>query len=317
MVFDMQAWMDAFAGADDLKFREMRVLLVMQRYATSSTGRDVRPGLAAVAAFSGVSLGNLRGKDGVIQSLVEKGWLVRVREATLTRPAEYALGFGSHRARPVPSPRVREGEGQVDEVGGPQTGDQVPNLGTSPNWGGGGPQTGAGGGPQTGAGVVPKLGTLPTQDLHKDLHTTLTAREAVDVEVVDAVVEDEPTLDLVQAAVAKADAQIEAATLLGRRLADSLKDRGIPPAYTRQWTNEMCRILESGATPHQVEYIIDYLPSDTFWSGLVVDAKYFADKYPKLVAAARSHVHKQVNAERPAWMQERERRRAAAQHEPS
>ena len=120
-----------------------------------------------------------------------------------------------------------------------------------------------------------------------------------------------------QAAVAKADAQIEAATLLGRRLADSLKDRGIPPAYTRQWTNEMCRVLESGATPHQVEYIIDYLPSDTFWSGLVVDAKYFADKYPKLVAAARSHVHKQVNAERPAWMQERERRRAAAQHEPS
>lgn len=184
----------------------------------------------------------------------------------------------------------------------------VPKLGTrSPIWGR----------PQTGAGVVPKLGTLPTQDLHKDLHTTLTAREAADVEVIDAVVEDEPTLDLVQAAVAKADAQIEAATLLGRRLADNLKDRGIPPAYTRQWTNEMCRVLESGATPHQVEYIIDYLPSDTFWSGLVVDAKYFADKYPKLVAAARSTARKQVNAERPAWMQERERRRAAAQHEPS
>ena len=196
MVFAMQEWLDAFAGADDLKFREMRVLLALQRYATWSTGGSIRPGHAALAALSGVSVGNLKGRDGVIQSLVDKGWLAKVREASPAgRPAEYRLAFGSHRERPCGA-SDRDSQDAAEGVSGwpevspegveadPATWSPVwvpgPQIGDVPNLNAGGPQFGDRGGPQFGDTTY----SIPTHYLP----TTYTAGEApVEGDVVEGI----------------------------------------------------------------------------------------------------------------------------------
>ena len=197
MPFSMDRWLDAVAGADDLKLRELRVLLVMSRFATWATGGDIRPSTATIAAAANVTTGNLRGRTGAVEILVSKGWLIRTHPATNTAPAVYALGFGSHRpVRDVPRTGTSPEQGppqtgdvpkmgtsddlEVPRLGTSTTGLDVPELGTSPEQGR--PQTGdvwtspnwGAGRPQTGALDVPKLGTQPTQDLHKTNTDTYT-----------------------------------------------------------------------------------------------------------------------------------------------
>ena len=98
--FNSREWLDALAGAVDLTLRETRVLLAMSRYANWETGRGCRPSVKTIAEWTGIDIRRLKGADGAVESLVRKGWLVRVADAAQHRPAEYRLSVGCARPRP-------------------------------------------------------------------------------------------------------------------------------------------------------------------------------------------------------------------------
>lgn len=147
--FDMQEWLNAYADLGyTLTQREARVLIVMQRYATYNTGRDIRPSASTIAERAHVSPRMCKGKDGILESLAAKGWITRTAESTKTRPAVYALTLPQEPVRCPPRAPGAQSEHQVPTA----STCEVPNLSTC---------------------EVPTTGTRPTQDLLKDQRNDL------------------------------------------------------------------------------------------------------------------------------------------------
>lgn len=305
--FNMNDWLDALASADGLTLRELRVLLVMSRYASWSTGRDIRPSTTTVSERARVSIGNLRGKGGALASLVAKGWLVQTCPATNTAPAVYRL--------------------------------DVPTVGTSPNQG----RAHAGDVPTAKMDVpesvrfdvpesvrfdVPTVGTQPIHDLSMTNAVT-SPRDTRDAATVDAeVVEDhdgepEPaTLDIATpppeppatdgvAVRNSMDDAIEACEKLAAFLAGRVSaNTGLQVRPTKAWVQAMSSLMAKGATPQDIAQTIDYATKDQFWSGIIVNPSSLTANYLRVASKARAHGRPDLGRDsRPSWTREKYRLR--------
>lgn len=99
---DPRLWRYLFARATGLTLRETRVLLFMSCEAEWEVDgtwrrREVCLGNARIADETGTTIRGLSGSDGVIASVIEKGWLTRVRPHTARHPVHYRLLVGAYR----------------------------------------------------------------------------------------------------------------------------------------------------------------------------------------------------------------------------
>lgn len=93
----MQDWTDKFTRAVGISNAAARVMLAMSRFATYTTGGDVRPSTNRLAYETGVSAARIRGANGHVSNLVSAGWLILVKPATRSSPAVFRLGIGEYR----------------------------------------------------------------------------------------------------------------------------------------------------------------------------------------------------------------------------
>ena len=254
--FDMQHWLWAVVHATGLTKQELVILLCYQRYSNSDTGANAFPSTETLARTTGIHVSDLRGSKGAVQKLVNKGWLVRTREASFGRPAVYRLGYGDHR------PIVR--------------GNESPSVGESPMKGERLHRENASVG-ETPTSSVGESPTRSTQDLLSD---RLNDRRAEPEPIVQGVI----VLDEGD----EVDPDAEA-----RELAEHLADviggyASQRPTPTRKWIAAFTDLMSrDNITRRQVEYVIDYLPRDDFWPGVIFDAPKFVEKYDQVSVRAK------------------------------
>lgn len=286
--FDMQRWLDCVSLADSLTPRELRVLLRMSRYADYRTGNSIRPSAARVATETGIARRHLMGAGGAISALVEKGWLVRVREATKSAPAHYRLSTGTFRTGFEVNETVTSNEVTVlvtspeSEVTETVT-SEVTDLVTSEVT-------------KTVTSEVTKTVTQSTQEQPKnnpENNSLPHAPAAEDEDVIDAEVIDE--------AEKAAEDAIEIATRLAKHLEARIRANGSTATYTPHWRKAIVSILARPTVrPSTVEYVIDFAATDEWWSGRIYDAASFAKHYDQLAVKAQTEWRRQ-QAKRPAW----------------
>ena len=260
MAFDMQHWLDCVSLADSLTHRELRVLLRMSRYADYSTGNSIWPSAARLADETGIARRHLVGAKGAIATLVEKGWLVRVKEATKRTPAHYRLAIGGHSIATEVTESVTSGE-----VTKTVTSDdsEVTKTVTS---------------------EVTKSVTLSTQDQPKTNPMNNSGRAAPeregDADVIDA--------EIIEEASKTADDEIATATRLAKHLEARIRGNGSTATYTPHWRKAIVGLLARGVRPPTIEYVIDFATADDFWSGAVFDSASFAKHYDQIAVRAQA-----------------------------
>lgn len=127
------------------------------------------------------------------------------------------------------------------------------------------------------------------------------------------IIDAEIVPDPAPAPTAQAEDTIGHAMRLAGILARCLRANGVPGAAAdRKWTNAIVEILNRGATPAQVEHVIHWATSHTFWAGRITDAKSLAFHYDAAVAQASAALRQQVNGNSngrpPRWQEERNAR---------
>ena len=310
--FNSREWLDAFAGAVDLTLRETRVLLVMSRYASWETGRGCRPSIKTIAEWTGIDIRRLKGADGAVESLVRKGWLVRVADAAQHRPAEYRLSVGSTRPRPgvagsatpdrapeVAGLATPESAGATPEVAGSATPEDCTEVaGLAPRGGRFGTPEVAGLAPQRWPVRPPErslngyrtdLGTegerasapatpptLPIPDSHDDV---------IDAEVID----EPPAAPAAPAAIPDPDSVVIQAKELAEYAARQLRSHGSLKAIcSRKTPNAFAELLNLGARNEQIRFAIDYAIRHRYWSGRVTTPEDITRYYDRIVADIRA-----------------------------
>lgn len=313
--FNSREWHDALAGAVDLTLRETRVLLAMSRYANWETGRGCRPSTKTIAEWTGIGIRRLKGADGAIESLVRKGWLVRVADAAQHRPAEYRLSVG--RARPRP------------EVAGSVTPDRAPGVAepATPESGGATPVVADSATPEKFsevAGLAPRGGRFGTPEVAGLAHQRWPVRpperslngyrtdlgtEGVrasapatpatlpipdspdeDSDVIDAEVIDEPpAAPAAPAAIPDPDSVVIQAKELAEYAARQLRSHGSLKAIcSRKTPNAFAELLNLGARNEQIRFAIDYAIGHHYWSGRVTTPEDITRNYDRIVADIRA-----------------------------
>ena len=270
--FDMQHWLWAVVHATGLTKQELVILLCYQRYSNSDTGANAFPSTETLARTTGIHVSDLRGSKGAVQKLVNKGWLVRTREASFGRPAVYRLGYGDHRpiVRGNESPSVGES---------PMKGERLHRENTSV---GETPTSSVGETPTSSVGETPtsSVGETPTRSTQDRLSDRLNDRRAEPEPIVQGVIVFDHGDDV--------DPDAEA-----RELAEQLADviggyASQRPTPTRKWIAAFTRLMaRENITRRQVEYVIDYLPRDDFWPGVIFDAPKFVEKYDQVSVRAK------------------------------
>lgn len=274
--FNSREWLDAFAGAVDLTLRETRVLLVMSRYASWETGRGCRPSIKTIAEWTGIDTRRLKGADGAVESLVRKGWLVRVADAAQHRPAEYRLSVGRTRPRPeVAGLALRGGRFGTPEVAGlarqrwpvrpPERSLNVyrTELGTE--------------GERASAPATPP--TLPIPDSPDE-----------DPDVIDAeVIDEHPAAPAAPAAIPDPAHVVIQAKELAEYAARQLRSHGSLKAIcSRKTPNAFAELLNLGARSEQIRFAIDYAIEHRYWSGRVTTPEDITHHYDRIVADIRA-----------------------------
>ena len=286
--FDMQRWLDCVSLAESLTPRELRVLLRLSRYADWSTGNSIRPSMARIAAETGITKRHLIGAKGVPATLVDKGWLVRVREATQNDPAHYRLAVGACRPTFEVTKTVTSGE-VTETVTSPES--EVTDLVTSEVT-----KTVTSEVTDLVTSEVTKTVTLSTQDLLKTYSRPTQGTLATEAED-EAVIEAE----VIEEAEKAAEDQIETATRLAKHLEARIRENGSTATYTPRWRKAITGLLDRDVKPSTIEYVIDFAVTDEFWSGQISDARSFAKHYDKVAVKAQAAWRRQQQRHRPAW----------------
>ena len=314
--FNSREWLDAFAGAVDLTLRETRVLLAMSRYASWETGRGCRPSVKTIAEWTGIGIRRLKGADGAVESLVRKGWLVRVADAAQHRPAEYRLSIGQARPRPevagsatsdrtpeVAGSATSESAGATPGVAEPATpGDCTEVAGLAPRGGRFGTPEVAGLARQRWPVRPPErslngyrtdLGTEGVRASAPATPATLPIPDSPDDEaadVIDAEVIDEPPAAPAAPAVIPDPASvIIQAKELAEYAARQLRSHGSLKAIcSRKTPNAFAELLNLGARNEQIRFAIDYAIVHRYWSGRVTTPEDITRNYDRIVADIRA-----------------------------
>lgn len=301
--FDYSAWLNAASLADDLTHREFRVLIRLSRYADYKTGGNVRPSITRLSEDVGIFPRHLSGADGVLGSLVAKGWLVKVREHTRRDPAWYRLAYGSHRESEVTATVTPEPIREVTATVTPAEPEVTATVRSEVT--------------PTVRSEVTATVTQSTQDLPKTTSKNIARPPHATLDIVDAeIVPDPPaTHDQVQALIARTEATLDEAGRLAALLARRLRSNGVPGAAAdRKWATAITEILNRGATPAQVEHVINWATAHPFWSGRITDAKALAFHYDAAVSQASAALRQQANGNgggrAPRWQEERNSRHA-------
>lgn len=301
--FNSREWLDALAGAVDLTLRETRVLLAMSRYANWETGRGCRPSVKTISEWTGIGIRRLKGADGVVESLVRKGWLVRVADAAQHRPAEYRLSVGCARPRPeVAGLATPESAGATSEVAGSATPEDCPEVaGLAPRGGRFGTPEVAGLAPQRWPvrpperslnGYRTELGTEGVRASAPATPPTLPIPDSPDedTDVIDAeVIDDHPTPPAIPANIPDPARTIRVAQELAEYAAGQLRAHGsIKAIVSRKTPNAFVELLNLGAREEQIRYAIDYAIGHRHWSGRVTTPEDITHYYDRIVADIRA-----------------------------
>lgn len=310
--FNSREWLDALAGAVDLTLRETRVLLAMSRYASWETGRGCRPSVKTIAEWTGIDIRRLKGADGAVESLVRKGWLVRVADAAQHRPAEYRLSVGCARPRPevaglatsdrapgVASSATPESAGTTPEVADSATpGDCTEVAGLAPRGGRFGTPEVAGSAHQRWPVRPPErslnvyrteLGTEGERASAPATTPTLPIPDSPD-DVIDAEVIDEPpAAPAAPAAIPDPTSVVIQAKELAEYAARQLRSHGSLKAIcSRKTPNAFAELLNLGARNEQIRFAIDYAIEHRYWSGRVTTPEDITRYYDRIVADIRA-----------------------------
>lgn len=298
--FNSREWLDAIAGAVDLTLRETRVLLALSRYGSWETGRGCRPSTKTLAEWTGIDIRRLRGSDGVIESLIRKGWLVRTADAAQHRPAEYRLTIGPSRPRPgVAEPTMSDDEPEVAETAMPEKFSEVAGLA---------PRGGRFGTPEVAGlahqrwpvrpperslnGYRTELGTEDTRASARATPPTLPIPDSPDedTDVIDAeVIDDHSTTPAIPAHIPDPARTIHAAQELAEYAAGQLRSHGSLKAIcSRKTPNAFAELLNLGAREEQIRYAIDYAIGHRYWSGRVTTPEDITHYYDRIVADIRA-----------------------------
>ena len=310
--FNSREWLDAFAGAVDLTLRETRVLLVMSRYASWETGRGCRPSIRTIAEWTGIDIRRLKGADGAVESLVRKGWLVRVADAAQHRPAEYRLSVG--RARPRPEVAGSDTPNRAPEVAGSATSEsadatpEVASSATSENFSevaGLAPRGGRFGTPEV-AGLARQRWPVRPPERSLNGYRTELGTEGVrasapatpatlpipdeDTDVIDAeVIEEPPAAPAAPAAIPDTASVVIQAKELAEYAARQLRSHGSLKAIcSRKTPNAFAELLNLGARNEQIRFAIDYAIEHRYWSGRVTTPEDITHYYDRIVADIRA-----------------------------
>lgn len=313
--FNSREWLDALAGAVDLTLRETRVLLAMSRYANWETGRGCRPSTKTIAEWTGIDIRRLKGADGAVESLVRKGWLVRVADAAQHRPAEYRLSVGCARPRPevagsatpdrapeVAGTTTPESAGATSEVAGSATPEKFSEVvGLAPRGG----QFGT---PEV-AGLARQRWPVRPPERSLNVHRTELGTEGErasapatpptlpipdspdeDTDVIDAeVIDEHPAAPAAPAAIPDPASVVIQAKELAEYAARQLRSHGSLKAIcSRKTPNAFAELLNLGARNEQIRFAIDYAIRHRYWSGRITTPEDITHYYDRIVADIRA-----------------------------
>ena len=314
--FNSREWLDALAGAVDLTLRETRVLLAMSRYANWETGRGCRPSVKTISEWTGIDIRRLKGADGAVESLVRKGWLVRVADAAQHRPAEYRLSVGCARPRPeVAGLATPDSAPEVAEVTTPESVGATPGvagLATPEGFSevaGLAPRGGRFGTPEVAGlahqrwpvrpperslnGYRTELGTEGVRASAPATPPTLPIPDSPDEgtdDVIDAeVIDEHPTAPAAPAAIPDPTPVVIQAKELAEYAAGQLRAHGSLKAIcSRKTPNAFAELLNLGARNEQIRFAIDYAIGHRYWSGRVTTPEDITRNYDRIVADIRA-----------------------------